>query len=243
MATSTLERIALPSPRATISPSLVEDAQRIATPVDLVEWSDMVYREARGDERAVPWSHRRANPALVAWLNAEAPSLIRPGARVAVVGCGLGRDVAELVGRGYDALGFDCSPCAIDWARSEHPSESSRFMVASLCDLPARLRRRFDLVVEVHTLQSAPPSMRGALAAGMVELMHRSSLLIAVARGRDDSVALEDVPGPPYPLTGAELEALLRRERLAPLRPNDDFFDDHTPPTRRLRGVFGGQAS
>ena len=41
---------------------------------------------------------------------------MRRGSRV-VVGCGLGDDVAELLSRGYDAVGFDVSPTAIGWAR------------------------------------------------------------------------------------------------------------------------------
>lgn len=197
-----------------------------------------VYQSAEGDASRIPWADGRANPALVAWLNAEAPSLLRPGASVAVVGCGLGDDVAELAGRGYDALGFDVSPTAIDWARRQHPELGDHLIVADLLDLPARMMRRFDLVVEIYTLQALHPSLRQDAAAAVCSLARPRGSVLAVCRGRDRSEALESVQGPPYPLTPAELLVLMGSQGFAPARPVDDFMDDQTPPQRRLRGLF-----
>src|SRR5690349_11117782 len=80
-------------------------------------WHEEVYRAAAGDMAKVPWADARPSPALVSWLNSEAPGRVRPGSRACVIGCGLGDDVAELTNRGYDAFGFDVSPTAIEWAR------------------------------------------------------------------------------------------------------------------------------
>lgn len=208
---------------------------------DVESWQkliDDVYRSAGGDAARIPWAHRRPNPAMLNWLNADAPSLVRPGARVCVVGCGLGEDACALAERGYDVTAIDCSASAIEWARRLHPHHDAMFVQADLLDLPVRLQRRFDLVVEVHTLQALPPQFRDALAGGMAKLLTGKGVLLAVARGRDPKIRLEEVHGPPFALTGEELVETLGRTGLAPIRPIDDFFDDNSPPVRRLRGVF-----
>lgn len=203
-----------------------------------VERFDEIYQEASGDIARVPWAHHRACPSMEAWLNAEAPSLVRPGARAVVVGCGLGFDACALLDRGYDVLAFDAAPIAVEWAKQLHPDAADSFLVADLLDLPSRLRGRFDLVVEVHTLQALPPACRHELAAGVASLLSHRGVLLTVARCRDEEQLIEEVEGPPFPFTGEELEALMRDVGLAPIHEIHDFHDDSSPPVRRLRGVF-----
>jgi len=218
--------------------ALVGSQIGIDCPEALADWFERVYAQAQEHAGRAPWCHGGSNPSFIAWLNAEAPSIIRPGARVVVAACGLGHDVAELVRRGYDAVGFDLAPTCVELAKKEHPELAERFFQADLLDLPARLRGRYDLVVEIHTIQSAPPSMRPALVQGLCGMLHRHGVLIAIARGRDVSEPIESIVGPPHPLTAGELESLFAAEGLTPTRAIDDFFDDNDPPARRLRGVF-----
>lgn len=204
---------------------------------------DAIYDAAGGDIAKIPWAHRRPCPWMVAWMNAEAPALIRCGARVAVVGCGLGTDAIELRERGYDVVGFDASPAAIHWAKTLHPDHADMFMQADLLDLPSRLHNRFDLVVEVHTLQSLPPKHRPALARGMASMLAHSArggggVLLAICRGRSPSVPVESLDGPPFPLTRDELVGLMEQCGLGSIAPVDEFADDNTPPTTRIRGAF-----
>lgn len=207
-----------------------------------IEKFDAIYRESGGDHTRIPWSHRKPCPWLVSWMNAEAPSLIRCGARVAVVGCGLGNDAVEMRERGYDVVAFDASPAAIHWAKQLHPDHADMFTVADLLDMPARLRNRFDLVVEVHTLQSLPPRHRGALATGMASMLSpRGGILVAVCRGRDESVPVESVEGPPFALTVGELTGLMEGCGLGSISRVDEFMDDNSPSVRRIRGVFRRQ--
>ena len=70
----------------------------------LLERFEAIYRDSDGDPARIPWAHAKPCPWLVSWLNAEAPSLVRAGARTAVVGCGLGNDAALLAERGYEVF-------------------------------------------------------------------------------------------------------------------------------------------
>ncbi|CAE7897703.1 hoxF, partial [Symbiodinium necroappetens] len=189
-----------------------------------IERFDSIYQEAGPDDTRIPWSHARANPALIAWLNVQASCMVRPGARVAVVGCGLGRDAAALLERGYDVCAFDACAHAIAAAKELHPAHESCFHQMDLRDLPAKMTSRFDLVVEVHTIQSLPVETRPAIASAIASLLNHRGVLIAIARGRADDIPVATLDGPPFPLTASELEALFAQGCGLTLdRPIDDY--------------------
>jgi predicted TPR repeat methyltransferase len=155
-----------------------------------------------------------------------------------VIGCGLGDDVCELALRGYDVLGFDVSSSAIDWCKRRHPDLVDRFTQADLLNIPGRLKRRFDLVVEVYTVQSLPVGLRDAAVAGAASLLRPHGTMLVTCRGRDENEPADPGAGPPHALSGRELAALMARHGLSPTRSIDDFLDDEQPPKRRLRGAF-----
>jgi hypothetical protein len=236
MPTTLTERPSLRDPlQIAASGTLLADAPECSAVAARFEG---VYQDAGGDALRIPWHRDGANPPLVSWLNAEAPSLVRPGASAVVVGCGLGDDVCELASRGYDVLGFDVSASAVDWCKRRHPDLVDRFAQADLLNLPSRLRRRFDLVVEVYTVQSLPVTLRDAAVAGAVSLLRPHGTLLVTCRGRNEADALDESGEPPYPLTARELIGLMARHGLTPTRSVDDFYDDETPPKHRLRGAF-----
>ncbi len=197
---------------------------------------DAIYAQAAGDASRVPWADMRPHPALVTWLNAVAPNLVRCGGRVIVVGCGLGDDVREIARRGYDVTAFDCSPAAVEWAASRDPGNEDRYHVADLFSITPRWRHRFDLVVEINTIQSLPMDQRLDALRAMRELLSPHGYLLVVCRGATESVRVED--GPPWALTEADLREATRMAGLAPHGELTTFLDEEDPPCLRTRAVF-----
>lgn len=198
---------------------------------------ESVYAEAQGDPSRIPWAHLRPNPALVNWLNAVAPSLIRCGARVLVVGCGLGDDARELLRRGYDVTAFDCSATAIEWARQRDPEHAHYYVQADLFQPQPRWRHRFDLVVEINTIQSLPPDLQPGAMSAIADLASPRGYVLAICRAATtQAVAPED--GPPWPLTEAQLLEYAALAGLKPVEPVSVFEDDQTPPVMRMRALF-----
>lgn len=202
----------------------------------LPEHFETLYREAAGDVSRIPWADGHPNPALVNWLNASAPSLVRCGARTAVVGCGLGDDARELIRRGFEVTAFDCSETAVNWARRLDPANAHCYHTADLFDLPARWRARFDLVIEIYTIQALEPERHEAVAAAIAGLVGSRGHLLVICRGCEQPAPIDQ--GPPWPLTQDELLHITAKAGLIPAEPLSSFTDDETPPQRRIRGVF-----
>jgi len=206
---------------------------------DVARWLDTHYRAHLEGGAPPPWMRTTGpHPALVAWLNVEAPSLVRPGSRVVVAGCGCGAgcDVVELLGRGYDVLGIDPAPAAIELVKTRHRLGDEALRCADLAEPPARLRHRFDLTVGISLLASTPPTLRTQMAKGLVEITHPRGAILLIEPGGEPLNA--SAVSPPAPLRPDELTGLMDAAGFPPTRAPDDFEMGETPPGRWLRGVF-----
>lgn len=197
---------------------------------------ERIYHGADRRVERVPWALDEPHPALIAWLNSEGPCHVRPGCRVAVVGCGLGNDAVEFLNRGFDVTAFDCSPSAVEWARRRHPRHADSFVCADVRSAPSRWRHRFDLVVDVNNVPWIAEEERAAYLGGVVDLLHPNGAMLMICAGAEEPASMDDNPS--NPLTSQELLHLLCRFGLTPSRDLDDFSDDHDPPRRWLRGCF-----
>ncbi len=215
---------------------------------------ETMYCNAEDDSERVPWTVGRSNPQLVSWLNREACCIVRPGARAVVVGCGLGDDVVELFRRGYDVVGFDISPTAIKWAARRHPAIADRLIHADLMNPPGRFLSRFDLVIEIDTLDAVEPDLQPIAAKGIARLLAPRGVALVMCRAKapaeptsatgqpadedESSVAAKYIEGPPFPMTDCELTKLLTQCGLEPRGNIEPFWDAGETPRPYLRGLF-----
>lgn len=228
-----------PQPRTVSGGAAVAPEQLIpgfARPGDDADWAQWAaafedaYASAGGDVAQVPWcrdaSHApAADPALIEWLDSHAPSLLRPGACVSVVGCGTGDNAAELAARGYDIAAFDIAPTAISWAQRRFPHIADCFFHADLladrqsgAPAPTRLLRRADLVVEDETLTWLPPAMLEKAVRAITSLARpRGIVLIIGAVG--DGHAAGDPHTPPFAIDPDQLVSLMAAQGMTPLMP------------------------
>ena len=189
--------------------------------------------------RAIRSEDDRSNPALVNWLNAVAPSLVRCGAPACVVGCGLGDDAQELIKRGYDVTAFDCSATAINWAKQRHPENARCYVQADLFNLPGKWRHRFDLVIEIYTIQSLPPEEHELAMKAIAEILSPHGHMLVIARATETPIVGNDRP---WPLTEDELRNLAGAAGLNIDGEIAVFEDDETPPTLRMRALLNKRA-
>jgi SAM-dependent methyltransferase len=161
-----------------------------------------MYAAAGDDLTALPWAGLKPFPLLVEWLDGAGAGT---SGEALVVGTGLGDDAEELARRGFAVTAFDLSPTAIERARERFPESTVDYRVADLLDLPAEWAGRFDLVVEIRTLQSLPIGDRRVAATAIAGTVAPGGLLWLFALGRDTHQPGETRP---WPVTTAELAVL-----------------------------------
>jgi SAM-dependent methyltransferase len=165
-------------------------------------WFELLYAAAEADGAVVPWDRGAPHPLLAEWTTAR--RLDGTGRRAAVVGCGLGSDAEHIAGLGFDTLAFDIAPSAVRAARERFPRSGVLYVTGDLLDPPAAWHEAFDLVLESLTVQSLPPALRAAATAGVRGLVAPGGTLLVIATARDGD---GPVSGPPWPLTGTDVEA------------------------------------
>jgi 2-polyprenyl-3-methyl-5-hydroxy-6-metoxy-1,4-benzoquinol methylase len=202
---------------------------------------EALYAEAErtGDGSIIPWDHDRPNRSFVDWLDRSAPEAVRCGSRVVVVGCGRGHDARELIRRGFEVSAFDSSESAIRQAKKLDPEHAQCYFKADLLNLPGRWRHRFELVVEIHTLQALPRIHRPALMEGLGQLVGANGRVLVISHAAPSPVPAE--AGPPWAITEAELHQLAAAQRLHV--GSLELFESGSPPRPRLRALLDRHAA
>lgn len=181
------------------------------------EWSrldfEQLYASVGDDLAQIPWASRQPHPMLVSWLDRRPPAAGRPAL---VIGCGLGDDAEELSRRGYQVCAFDYSATAIGRCRRRFPESTVDYRVADLFDLPGAWARRFEVVVEINTIQSLPPGRRTEAIGAIAATVAAGGQVFVRCLGRaDDETATER----PWPVSRRDLGAFaaagLREVRFA----------------------------
>jgi SAM-dependent methyltransferase len=184
----------------------LEEEDRIAPQYlaagDPTGWFDELYAAGERGRITMPFDRREPHPLLVEW--AEGRDLDGTGRRAVVVGCGLGADAEYVAARGFETTAFDVSEAAVRIARQRHPGSPVDYRTADLLDLPPAWLRRFDLVVEIITVQALPDPPRRQAIANVSSLVADRGTLFVVAAVHGETEVAEP---PPWPLRRDEIEA------------------------------------
>jgi SAM-dependent methyltransferase len=177
-------------------------AEAIATG-DPTSWFERLYAEAEAGTAVVPWDRRAPGTLLAQWLSEHRVS--GHGQSALVVGCGLGDDAELVASLGFDTVAFDISPTAIMAAKRRFPESAVRYEAADLLNPPAAWQHAFEFVMDGLALQSMPDPPRHRALTAIGSLVGPGGSLLVTARAREAS---EQVSGPPYSLTRAEIDAI-----------------------------------
>jgi len=147
-------------------------------------WNDH-YRDGN-----LPWDTGRASSEL---LRVVAARSIQPG-RVLDVGCGTGSNSVWMAGQGFEVVGIDLAPLAIERAeeRARAAGVSVRFAVADVLQLPD-LGGPFDFFFDrgcYHAVRRESPGAYAQAVARQLAAGARGLILAGNARE-------PHVPGPP----------------------------------------------
>ena len=199
---------------------------------DPLGWFERLYQAAERGDAVVPWADAEPNAHLLRWTAEH--GVDGTGRRALVVGCGAGDDAEALAGLGFAVVGFDLSTSAVRLCRSRFPDTAVDYVVADLLASPEEWSATFDFVFEANTIQAMPVGpLRTAGIAALSTFVAPGGELLVVARGRDESEPLDELP---WPLTRREVE-LCGGDRLS-LDSFEDFLDDWDPPVRRFLARF-----
>jgi len=129
-----------------------------------------------------PWERagKTAEASFSALLDREEVDRSRPLGRALDIGCGRGLHTDELSTRGWETVGIDNIPRAID-AATRRSTSSASFVVADVTDLAAARLGTFDFFLDVGCLHGLSPAQRLAAASGISSLANRDATLLMLA--------------------------------------------------------------
>jgi SAM-dependent methyltransferase len=126
-----------------------------------------------------PWERygRAAAASIGALLDREEAERSRPLGRALDLGCGRGQYTPELARRGWEAVGVDNIPHAIDAANAKGVSGAT-FVVGDVTDLAQDDLGTFDFFFDVGCFQHLKPEQRLAEGLGVSALANPGATLL-----------------------------------------------------------------
>ncbi len=189
--------------------------------------SQAAFWDERFAANFTPWDQGAAPPALARWL-ARTP--LASGAHVLIPGCGSAYEAALLDAAGFAVLSIDIAEAALARARAVLPADVAG-RVLRHADFFACGHSPFDAIYERAFLCALPPRLWPAYAARCAQLLQPDGRLAGFFFV--DPAPPEPRRGPPFPMTRAELDALLA--------PAFDCTEDQAIPASESMAVFAGR--
>ncbi|KAG8677969.1 hypothetical protein FRC09_020237 [Ceratobasidium sp. 395] len=165
--------------------------------------------QAQGDagkEGATPWDAGRSQPALQQIFEtsiSDGLGIAKSG-KALVPGCGRGYDAIYLASHGYEVLGADLSPAAINEAKAFLASQPDAanlkvdFQVSDFFQGSALEGQVFEIVYDYTFFCAIPPSMRESWGRRMAAIVKPGGHLVTLMYPIDPARARDD--GPPFPI-------------------------------------------
>src|SRR2546429_1570957 len=129
-----------------------------------------------------PWERYRtaAAASIEALLDREEAERSRPFGRALDLGCGRGQYTPELARRGWEAVGIDYVPRAID-AANRRAGSGATFVVGDVTDLASADLGMFDFFFDVGCFQGLSSEQRLAEGRGVSALANPGATLLMLA--------------------------------------------------------------
>ncbi len=157
--------------------------------------------DARYAGRDTPWDIGAVSPPLVSF---HASGILPAGRRVLIPGCGSGHEVRFLANAGFDAVGADYSPAAVEQSRTLiEGTPRAAVICADLLGAPPSGVARFDWAFDQTFFCAILPGQRPQYAIAMKQWLLEGGELWAL------SFRVPSPGGPPFDSTPEEYIALM----------------------------------
>lgn len=145
-------------------------------------WQRWFYDRAYRDGRSRHWDSGVTPPEVVAEIEGDRP--LHPG-RALDLGCGTGTNALYLARRGWEVVGVDFAPLAIEAAgRKAGPADAVTFVQGDVTRLSELgVQGPFDLVLDVGCFHSISSRGRDRYASEVAGLTHSGALLMLFGFG------------------------------------------------------------
>jgi len=133
-----------------------------------------------------PWERYRtvAAASITALLDREETERSGPLGRALDLGCGRGQYTRELVRRGWEAVGIDYVPAAIEAAAAKSQGvDGLSYVVGDVTRLPLAHLGTFDFFLDIGCFQGLDPEQRRCQGGGVSALANLGATLLLLSFG------------------------------------------------------------
>jgi SAM-dependent methyltransferase len=168
--------------------------------------------QSKFEAGTTPWDRGAAGPQLAQWI---ADATLAP-CRILVPGCGSGYEVAELAARGFEVVGLDYTPAAVERTRARLAAGAGRAQVVQADALAWKAPQPFDAVYEQTCLCAIHPDHWVDYARQVHGWLRPGGRLCALfMQAPRDGARQGLIEGPPYHCDVNAMRALFPSDRWA----------------------------
>lgn len=168
------------------------------------DWFETLYSDSNKVGDGVPWANMAPHPLFKDWITKQPNT--NDGNTALVIGCGMGDDAIELELQGFDVTAFDVSNSAIKLCKTRFPNSSVEFIQADLIKGISKWHRKFDLVLEIFTVQALPPKYEKTLIKNITDFVSDNGKLIVITEVQQGKRTYQN--GPPWLLNHEYIESI-----------------------------------